>query len=134
MLMGVSFETYRRSRGDILMGRRGYVPLRRLVDISMRRRWVFHLRHHCYVLLRCPHDVPIRCGGDVPLRRLADVPSRRRWVFHLRRNCDVVGTYRETLLRRRHDVLLPGGYLYFNSKCFTCLNKGKIFCIRYLYF
>ena len=63
----------------------------------------------CYVLLRRRHDVPIRCRGDVPLRRLGDVPPRRRWVFHLRRTCDVAGTSKETSLRRRYDVLLPGG-------------------------
>ena len=63
----------------------------------------------CYVILRRRYDVPIRLRGDAPLRRLRDVPSRRRWVFHLRRTCDVTGTYRETLLRRRHDVLMPGG-------------------------
>ena len=63
----------------------------------------------CYVVLRRRHDVPIRCREDVPLIRLGDVPRRRRWVFHLRRNCDVAGTYRETSLRRRYDVLLLVG-------------------------
>ena len=63
----------------------------------------------CYVLLRRRHNVPIRCRADVPLRRLGEVPPRRRWVFHLRRSCDVAGTYRETLLRRSYEVLLPGG-------------------------
>ena len=62
-----------------------------------------------HVLLRRRYDVPIRRRGDAPLRRLGNVPSRRRWVFHLRRTCDVTGTYRETSLRRRHDVLMPGG-------------------------
>ena len=83
--MGVSFETC----------------LRRREDVPMRRR--------CYVLSRRRHNIPIRYRRDVPLRRLGDVPSRGRWVFHLRRNCDVTGIYRETLLRRRHDVLLSGG-------------------------
>ena len=83
--MGVSFEACLRHREDV----------------PMRRRF--------YVLLRGPHDVPIKFRGDVPLRRLGDVPSRRRWVFCLRRNCDVAGTYRETSLQRRHDVLLPDG-------------------------
>ena len=59
--------------------------------------------------LRRRHDVPIRCRGDVPLWHLNDVPSRRHWVFHLRRTCDVTGTYRETSLRHRKDVLLPDG-------------------------
>ena len=55
------------------------------------------------------HDIPIRRREDVPLRRLGDVQLRRCWVFHLRRTCDVTGTYRETSLRRSHDVLLLGG-------------------------
>ena len=65
----------------------------------------------CYVFLRRHYDVQIRRRGDAPLRRLGHVPSRRRWVFHLRGTCDVAGTYRETLLRRRLDVLMPGGML-----------------------
>ena len=89
--MGVSFETCLRRRGDVLMGRRHYVPMG---------------RHH---------DIPIRRREDVPLRRLGDVPLRRHWVFHLRRTCDVTGTYRETSLRRRYDVLLPGGHSLNNS-------------------
>ena len=55
----------------------------------------------------------LRRREDVPLRSLGDVPLRRRWVFHLRRTCDVTGTYRETSLRRRYDVLLPGGKVIF---------------------
>ena len=43
-LLGVSFGSYRRRRRDVLMGRSGYVPLRRLGDVPLRRRWVFHLR------------------------------------------------------------------------------------------
>ena len=35
---GVSFETYRRRRRDVLMGRRGYVTLRHLGDVPMKRR------------------------------------------------------------------------------------------------
>ena len=69
----------------------------------------------CYVLLRYRYDVPIRRRGDVPLRRLGDVPPRRRWVFHLRRTYDIAGTYRGTLLQRRHDVLLPGGVISIDS-------------------
>ena len=64
---------------------------------------------HCYVLLRRSYDVPVRDHRDAPLRRLGDIPSRHRWAFHLRRTCDVTVTYRETLLRRLHDVLMPGG-------------------------
>ena len=67
----------------------------------------------CYVLLRRRYDVPIRRCGDAPLRRLGDVPSRRRQVFDLRCTCDVIGMYRETSLRRRHDILMPGGSFIF---------------------
>ena len=81
--MGVSFDTYLRRRGDVPTGRHYYASLRRRYDIPIRRR------------------------EDIPLGRLGDVPLRR--VFHLQRTCNVAGTYRETSLRRRHDVLLPGG-------------------------
>ena len=40
----VLFGTYRIRRRDVLMGRQGHVPLRRLGDVSLRRRRVFHLR------------------------------------------------------------------------------------------
>ena len=43
-LLGVSFGSYRRCRRDVLMGHRGYIPLRHLGDIPLRRGWVFHLR------------------------------------------------------------------------------------------
>ena len=89
-MLGVSFETYLRHRGDVLMGRHHYVPLRRHQDIPIGRR------------------------EDIPLRRLGYAPLRPRWVFHLGRNCDVAGMYRETSLRRRHDVLLPGEKLIQN--------------------
>ena len=48
-LLGVSFGSYRRCPRYVLMGRRGYVPLRRLGDVPLRQRWVFHLRHTCDV-------------------------------------------------------------------------------------
>ena len=103
--LGVSFETCLRHREDELM------------------------RRCCYALLRRRHEVPIRCRGDVPLRHLNDVPSRCRWVFHLRRTCDVAGTYWETSLRRRHDVLLPGESLslFFSLKSFSLqLNQMNV--------
>ena len=86
--LGASFETCLRLRGDILMGR--------LHKVSLIRR----------------HDILIRCRGDVPLGRFGDVPMRRPWVFHTRRTCKVTGTYRETSLQRRHNILLPGGSVY----------------------
>ena len=83
--LGVSYKTCLRRRGDVMMGR------------------------GCYVLLRRRYDVPIRRRWDAPLRRFVDVPWRLRWVFRFRRTCHVAGTYRETSLRRRLDVLMPGG-------------------------
>ena len=74
-LLGVLFGNYRRRRRDVLIGRGGYVPLRRRGDVLMGRR-------HCVPMGR-HHDIPIR-REDVPLRRLGDVPLRRHWVFHLR--------------------------------------------------
>ena len=94
--MGISFETCLRRRRDGLMGRR------------------------CYVLSRRCHDVPIKCRGNVLLRCLGEVPPRRRWVFHLRQTCDFAGTYRETSLRRRYDVLLPGRFIVFKKIQTTC--------------
>ena len=82
--MGVSFKTCLRRRGEVKMGCR------------------------CYVLLRRRYDVPIRRRRDAPLRRLGGVPSRRHWVFHLRRTWDVAGTYRETSLQR-----LNAGWNFF---------------------
>ena len=43
-LLVASFGSYRRRCRDVLMRRRGYVPLRRLRDVPLRCRWVFHLR------------------------------------------------------------------------------------------
>ena len=75
-LLGVSFGGYRRLRRDALMGRGGYVPLRRLGDLLTERRHYVPMRRH--------HDIPIGCRKYVSLRRLGDVPLRRHWVFHLR--------------------------------------------------
>ena len=48
--MGISFESYRRRRNDVVIGRRGYLLLRHLGDVPMRRRMVFHLRVVCDVV------------------------------------------------------------------------------------
>ena len=71
------------------------------------------MRRRHYVPLRHRHDMPIRRREDIPLRRLGDVPLRRCWVFHLRRTRNIAGTYKETLLRRRHNVLLPVGIILY---------------------
>ena len=104
--LGVSFETNVRRRGDVLMGRRHYVSLRR-------------------------HEIPISYREDVPLRRLGDISLRRCGVFHLRRTFDVTETYRETFVRRRRDVLLPGGsyQAFLKNKKGLELSPCLIFCI-----
>ena len=42
-LLGVSFGNYRKRSKDVLVGRRGYIPLKRLGDVPLRLVWVFHL-------------------------------------------------------------------------------------------
>ena len=59
-LLDVSFGSYRRRHRDVLMERGGYVPLRRLGDVPLRRHWVFHLRRRGDVLMWCCHYVPMR--------------------------------------------------------------------------
>ena len=50
-----------------------------------------------------------KMSWGLPLTRLGDVPPRCCSVFHLRHTCDVAWTYRETLWRRRYNILLPRG-------------------------
>ena len=103
--LGVSFQTCLRRHGDVLMGGR------------------------CYVLLRRHHDISIRRHRDVPLSHLGDVPTRRRWVFHLGHICHVARTYRETSLQRCNDVSLPGGevYVYLMRSRKQILQKKALF-------
>ena len=64
-LLGVSFQSYRRRCRDLLIGRPGYVPLRRRDDVPLRQCWVFHLRftwdiverYWCDVIITSPWDV-----------------------------------------------------------------------------
>ena len=99
-LLGVSFGGYRRLRRDVLMGRGGYVPLRRLGDLLTERRHYVPMRRHHNIPIRRREDASLRRREDVSLRRLGDVPLRRRWVFHLRRTCTSLGRTE----RRRYDV------------------------------
>ena len=78
-----------------------------------------------YILLRPRHDVPIRRWRDVPLRPLSNVPPRRSLVFRLRRTCDVVGTSRETLLRRHYDIVLSVG-ISVTALIEKCKKKAKL--------
>ena len=131
-LMGVSIRTYRRRDKDVLMGHRGYVPLRDLGGVPMSlgvsfetclgRREDVPMRRRCYILLRSCHDVPIRCCGDVPLRRLGDVPSRRRGVFLLRHSATSLGW----IERRCYNVATA-------SSCRVGTVLKKLFCQTYLF-
>ena len=60
-----------------------------------------------------PNETSSRHTNKTSWRRTTETSWRRSTetslVFHLRRTCDVTGTYKETSLRHRHDVLLPGG-------------------------
>ena len=110
----VLFRTNRRRRRDILMEYRGYVPLRYLGVVPLRHRRVFHFRlvwdlFETYVFLRRCYDFQIWFCGDELMRRLSNIFPKSCGMFHLRRTCDVAGTYRETSLRRLHNLLLPDG-------------------------
>ena len=119
-LLGVSFGSYRRCCRDVLKGCSGYLPLRHLGDVPLRFRWVLHLKLVWYVVetnwwevVITSHETSSRHTNKslwrLPLWRIGDDPLRRCWVFHLGHTCNVAGTYRETLLRLRHNVLLPVG-------------------------
>ena len=53
MLLGVLFWTCRRCHRDVPMGRPGYVQLRRLGNVALGRRWMFHLRLASDVVKTC---------------------------------------------------------------------------------
>ena len=84
--------------GDVLMGRRRYVPLRILVT-NQRRRWMFHLRLVCDVAETNWWDVVIMSSTDVVFHR--DVV--RFFIWH------VPATSQGWTERRFYDVLLPDG-------------------------
>ena len=103
-LLGVSFESYRRCRRTVLVGRRGYVPLRRLGDVPLRRCCVFHLRLSWDVLETHWWNVVITSPWDVVTTYQWNVLKTYHW--------DVIGCFiwdvPATLLgrtkRRRYDV------------------------------
>ena len=84
-LLGVSFGSYRRRQRDVLMGRRGYVPLRRLGDIPLRHCWVIHLR--------LIWDVVETYWWDVAITSLWDVITTYQWDFLTTFHWDVVGCF-----------------------------------------
>ena len=108
-LLGVSFGTYMRRRRDVLMGRRGYVSLRRL--------WVFHLRLIWDVVETYWWDVVITSPWHVVTICKQDVVKTYHWDVLATFNWDVVGCFiwdvPVTLLgcleRPRYDVATMSG-------------------------
>ena len=104
----------RRTKGQKL--RTTETSWRRSTETSLGVSFEAYLRRREDILIGRHHYVPLRRRHDIPRRRREDVPLRRCWVFHLRRTCDVTGMYRETSLRQRHDVLLPGRFFFMRTR------------------
>ena len=104
-LLGVSFGSYRRRRRDVLMGRGGYVPLRRLSDVPLRRHWVFHLRLVWDVVKTYHWDVLVTYHWDVLgcfIWDLFETSWRRTTEKSWRRSTETsLGVSFERHLRRR---------------------------------
>ena len=93
MLMSVSFGTYRRRRRDILMWCCGYVPLRRLGDLPMRRLWEFHLVLACDVVKTYQWDFVVNSSSDVVTTFQWDVVETYHWDVLATFYRDVVGWF-----------------------------------------
>ena len=145
-LLSVSFGSYRRRLRDVLMGRCGYVPLRRLGAILMRPRWAFHLRLMWDVVEAYWWEVVINSPWDVLTTFQYDVVKTNHWdvlaTFHwsvvgcfswdvpatsLRRTetrrYDVLTTCCCRVVRRPHNMLLPVWrfiHKYFSFFHFCC--------------
>ena len=114
-LLGVTLETYRRRRRDILMGCCGYVTLRRLADVRLRRLWVFYLRFVWEVVGTNSWDVILSSSWDVVTTFQWHVVETHHWEIHRDIiSCfiwDVPATSLGCTERRCHDVLLPESQL-----------------------
>ena len=103
-LLGVSFGSYRKRHRDVLMGRRGYIPLRRLRDVSLRRRGCFiwdlletsWRRTDGTSSLR-PHETLSRHINKTSWRRTTETSWQRSSKTSL-------GVSFETYVRRRYDI------------------------------
>ena len=83
-LLGASFGSYRRLRRDVLMGRSGYVPLRSLGDVPLRRHWVFQLRPTCdvtetYKETSLGHRHNVLLPGGIPLKQWQVITGEKLW-------------------------------------------------------
>ena len=107
-LLGVSFGSYRRRRRDVLIGRSGYVPLRRVGDVPLRRHWMFHLRLVWDVVKTYHWDVLATFHWDVIgcfIWDLFETSWRRTTEASWRRSTETsLGVSFETYLRRHWDV------------------------------
>ena len=95
---------YRRRRRDVLMGRRGYVSLKRLGNVPLGRCWVFHWdlfetswrRTDGTSLLR-PFETSLRRSNKTSWRRTTEMSWQRSFETSL-------GVSFGTYLRRRWDT------------------------------
>ena len=92
-LLGVSFGTYMRRRRNELMGRCGYVSLRRLGDVPLRHLWVFHLGLIWDVVETYWWDVVITFPWDVVMTCQQDVVKTYHWDVLATFHWDVVGCF-----------------------------------------
>ena len=108
-LLGVSFGSYRRSRRDVLMRCRAYVPLRGLNNIPLIRCRVFHLRLVWDVVVILWWGVVFTSNWNAIKTFQYDVVETNHWDILATSHRDVAGPYKKTLLWHHHNVLLPGG-------------------------
>ena len=111
-LLGVSFGSYRRRPRYILMGRSGYVLLKCLGDVPLRRHWVFHLRlawdvveTYCGTSLLRPHEMSSRHTNKTSWSRTTETSLRRSTETSLGVSIwDVPATPLGRTERRHYDV------------------------------
>ena len=98
------WELRERHRGDVLTGRRKYVPLRRLGDVPLRRRWVFHLRPIWDVVKTYWWGVVISSSWDVVTTYQSDTVKTFHWDIVGCFTWDVHATSLGRTKRLRYDV------------------------------
>ena len=120
--------TYRRRCRDILMERRGYVPLKRLGDVPLKHRWVFHLRLVWDVVEAYRWDVVVT-SLETSSRRsnkmLWRCTTERSWW---RSTETSLGVSFKTYLQRRWDLLrdVLTTSCYRVGETFERLRKNQI--------
>ena len=102
ILLGVLFETYRRRRRDVPIGRCGYLPLRRLGNVLLKRCFMRDLFETSW---RCAYGTSLLRPFETSLRRSNKTSGRcttdTSWWRSIETSLVVsFGTY----LRRHWDV------------------------------